>query len=258
MNELTHFLERTVTICAERATVFRFFTDSELFAKWWGAGSSIEGKPGGKVVIRYPNAAVAAGEVLEIVNGKRIVFTYGYESGKPIPLSSSRVIITLSENPEGTEVRLRHEFADPAVRDAHEGGWRYQLSLFANAVCVEQHRGYVQLLDEYFSIWNDPDRDARSKMLDHLVAADVRFRDAHGCIVGRADLALHIAAVRQYMPGLNMEREGEPVQCQGTAMARWVARKEDGSESARGTSMFHFTPEGLIHSIVGFWMPRES
>ena len=36
---LEHSLERTVFIAATRATVFRFFTDSERFAAWWGAGS---------------------------------------------------------------------------------------------------------------------------------------------------------------------------------------------------------------------------
>lgn len=255
MNELSHSFERSVVICAERTTVFGFFTDSERFAAWWGPGSSIEGRAGGKVKILYPNAVAVGGEVLEFVNGERIIFTYGYESGKPIPVGSSRVTITLSDHPEGTEVRLRHEFADASICKAHEGGWRYQLALFANAVCNVQHRGYVQLLDEYFRVWNNPDASARAGELGHLVAPDVRFRDAYGCVVGRKELEAHIGAVRQFMPGMNIERQGEAVQCQGSAMARWIATKDDGTEAARGTNLFHFTPEGRIHSIVGFWMP---
>ena len=42
MNGLDYSLERTVTIAARRETVFRYFTDSERFAAWWGAGSTIE------------------------------------------------------------------------------------------------------------------------------------------------------------------------------------------------------------------------
>lgn len=256
MNELKHALERSVVICALRSTVFEFFTDSELFAAWWGSGSSIQPKKGGKVVIRYPNAVVVGGEVLEMVEGERIVFTYGYESGKPIPVGSSRVSIFLSDHPEGTEVRLKHEFSDPAIRDAHDSGWRHQMALFANVAADVQHRGYQQMLDEYFAVWNAVDAGARSSILERIVSPAVRFRDAYGCVQGRNELEAHIGAVRQYMPGMNLQRDGDAVQCQGTAMARWVARKEDGSESARGTNLFHFTPDGRIHSITGFWMGK--
>ena len=37
MNEIV----RTVVICAPREAVYRYFTDSERFARWWGTGSRI-------------------------------------------------------------------------------------------------------------------------------------------------------------------------------------------------------------------------
>ena len=37
MPELDQTLDRDLTIRARRETVFRYFTDSERFAKWWGA-----------------------------------------------------------------------------------------------------------------------------------------------------------------------------------------------------------------------------
>ena len=85
MNELSHRLERTVVICAPRETVFRYFTDSARWAKWWGTGSSIEAHPGGKVYIRHPEGTETLGEVVELRSPERIVFTYGYASGKPVP-----------------------------------------------------------------------------------------------------------------------------------------------------------------------------
>jgi len=42
MTDLAFSLERTITIRAQRSTVFRFFTDSERFARWWGKGSEID------------------------------------------------------------------------------------------------------------------------------------------------------------------------------------------------------------------------
>ena len=258
MKELNETMERTVVICAEKPTVFRYFTDSKRFADWMGAGSTIEGKPGGQIRICYPGGVIASGHVLEIAANERIVFSYGYESGKPIAPGASRVIISLHDHSEGTEVRLRHEFSDATVRDLHIQGWRYQLALFSNVVAQEQHAEVAKTLDEYFTLWDTADATTRGRILERITSPDVRFRDAFGCITGREDLNAHLSAVQQHMPGLVLMREGEPQQCQGTAMARWVAKRKDGSEAARGTNIFHLTPAGLIHSIVGFWVPTPA
>ena len=57
---------RTLEIRAPRETVFRYFTDPARWAAWWGEGSSVDPRPGGKVLIRYPNGATASGSVREI------------------------------------------------------------------------------------------------------------------------------------------------------------------------------------------------
>ena len=63
MPETTFHLDREVVICARPATVFRFFTDSQRFASWWGEGSTIEPSPRGALRIVYPNGIEAGGEV---------------------------------------------------------------------------------------------------------------------------------------------------------------------------------------------------
>jgi uncharacterized protein YndB with AHSA1/START domain len=83
MPELNEYLDREITICARRETVFRYFTDSERFAKWWGQGSQIDARPGGAVTIRYPNAVTVTGEVKEIDPPSKIVFTYAYAGNIP-------------------------------------------------------------------------------------------------------------------------------------------------------------------------------
>src|ERR1035437_9957972 len=119
MPELPYHLNRTVVIKAKPETVFRFFTDSARWASWWGAGSTIDAQPGGKVYIRHPNGIETVGEVLEAVAPERIVFTYGYASGKPIEPGGSRVTISLTPDAAGTRLHLRHEFADEAPRHEH-------------------------------------------------------------------------------------------------------------------------------------------
>ena len=90
---LPHRLDRTVVIQAAPQTVFSFFTDSDRWASWWGAGSSIEPQAGGRVYIRHANGIESSGEVVEVEPPKRIVFDYGFNSGTPMPPGSSRVTI---------------------------------------------------------------------------------------------------------------------------------------------------------------------
>ena len=83
MTTLPYRLDRTVVIQADADTVFRYFTDSARWAQWWGKGSTIEARPGGRLYVRHPNGIESAGEVLEIDAPARIVFTYGFVSGNP-------------------------------------------------------------------------------------------------------------------------------------------------------------------------------
>jgi uncharacterized protein YndB with AHSA1/START domain len=254
MTALNYALERTILISAARSTVFRYFKDTERFAAWWGAGSRIEGRPGGAVLIRYPNGVTASGQVLEIVDGERVVFTYGYdEPGKPIPPGGSRVTITLQDHPTGTRLHLRHEVADAATRDHHVPGWRYQLALFANVAAGEQHKEAAALVDRYFALWGEPDEADRRAGLAAVVADDVTFRDAFGCTSGRDELDAHIAAARMHMPGVRLVRSGDLRQCQGTAVVDWVAKGADGQARGSGTSVLDLAPDGRIARVVGLW-----
>jgi uncharacterized protein YndB with AHSA1/START domain len=251
--ELIHGLRRSIVIAAEKTTVFRFFTDSKRFADWWGAGSNIEGRKGGQVQICYPNGVKAGGEVIEIEPPGRIVFTYGYESGKPIPTGSSRVTISLKDHAEGTELTLIHDFSDAAVRDAHVQGWRYQLALFANVAARDQHSNAAELVDHYFELWNTKEKDLRINRMQKILDPQIRFQDRYSCNQGWDDLEPHLAAIHQFMPGLTIQRNGDVLQCQGTAIARWRTTKSDGTEAGTGLNVFSFTSEGRISRVIGFW-----
>jgi uncharacterized protein YndB with AHSA1/START domain len=254
MTSLDHVLERSVTIRAQRSTVFRFFTDSQRFAAWWGPGSRIDPRPGGEVHIRYPNGAVAAGAVVELCEPDRIVFTYGYEgAAKPIPPGGSLVTVTLEEVPEGTLLRLRHAFADASVRDQHVQGWRYQLAVFAVAAARDQHSGVESAIDRFLAVWSEADPAVRQSELEAVAMPSLAFRDAFSATDGIADLGAHVAAAQMFMPGVRLERRGGVRQCQGTAIADWVALAADGGERRRGCNVFDLAPDGRIARVVGFW-----
>jgi uncharacterized protein YndB with AHSA1/START domain len=252
MQELPYRLERTVVIKATPETVFRFFTDSARWSNWWGAGSTIDAQPGGKVYIRHPNGVESLGEVLEVHPPERIAFTYGFLSGKPIPPGSSRVTIRLEPDEAGARLHLVHEFADAAARDEHVQGWRFQLSLFANAVANEVFADAENVVDAWFGAWIVVEDRSRQDALAKIAAAGVRFRDRFSLLEGIADLSAHIGASQRFMPGIALRRKGRVRHCQGTVLADWMAVDGDGKEKMAGTNVFVFGPDGRIDSVTGF------
>lgn len=254
MNGLDHVLDRTVTTAARRETVFRHFTDSERFAAWWGETSRIDPRPGGIVHIRHPNAVVAGGHVVEITPVERVVFTFGYESGQPIPIGASRVSITLEDSPRGTVVRLRHELPSATARDEHIQGWRYQLAVLANVVAEEAHASVGALADRFYAVWGETDAARRKAELEAVAVEALEFRDPYSCTDGLLDLDVHIAAAQRFMPGVVLARQGEARQCQGVAIVDWIATGPQGSSGARGSSVFEMAPDGRIARVTGIWV----
>jgi len=252
---LPHRLDRTVTIQAVPETVFRFFTDSERWAKWWGAGSTVDAKPGGDLYILHPGGIESRGQVLEVDPPKRFVFSYGFVSGQPIPIGSSRVSIVLEPQPEGTRLKLTHELSNAIARDEHVQGWRFQLSLFANIVADEVTANAPRYIDMWFDAWAEPDVIARQKMLGEVVVPEVRMQDRYSNLDGLDDLMPHISASQRFMPGLRMRRAGDVRHCQGMVLADWTVSGLDGKQRGSGTNVFVFGPTGRIERVTGFWGP---
>jgi len=250
---LTHSLERSVTIGASRENVFRYFTDSRRWALWWGAGSTIDPRPGGRIFILHPGNVEASGEVIDISPPESIVFSYGFASGKPMPPGSSRVTIRLDEEGADTRLDLKHEFPEAAARDEHVQGWRYQLALFSNVVLDELHANATQAVDAWFTAWSEPNAAQREAALERIAARHIRFRDRFSHVDGVPDLVAHLTAAQRFMPGLRLERDSDIRHCQGIVLADWVARAADGSGRARGTNVFAIGADRLIESVTGFW-----
>lgn len=255
MMHLPFSLDRTVVINAAPELVFTFFTDSDRWASWWGAGSTIDPCPGGAMLIKYPNGIEAAGEVIEVSPPERVVFTYGFTSGTPMPAGSSRVTIRLEPDGHRTRLFLTHELADATVRDHHVQGWRYQLSVFANVVADLANENAASLADAWFEVWSEAQDAVREERLKKIAAADVRFADRFGLLSGIADLVPHIAAAQRFMPDMRLTRSGDVRHCQGTLLVDWIAASRDGQERGRGTNVFTLRGDGLIESVVGFWAP---
>lgn len=250
--DLPHQLTRVIDIRARPELVFSFLSETARWAMWWGPGSTIDPRPGGRVVIRYPNDVEVSGEVVEIRPPETLVLTYGYASGQPIPPGASRVTIRLEAIPDGTRLHFAHALADASVRDAHAQGWRYQLSIFGNLVSDEVARDLGRYVDGWFTAWHEPDATVRAAQLAEVAVPDVRFSDRYSCVAGLDDLVPHIGAMQHYVGG-RFVRRGDVRHCQGLAMVEWTAVGADNKQLGEGTNVFRLDQDGRIASVVGFW-----
>jgi uncharacterized protein YndB with AHSA1/START domain len=251
--QLPHTLERTVTIQAKPDTVFAYFQDSARWAAWWGAGSTIDPRAGGKVYVKHPGGAEASGEILEIAPPDKIAFTYGYNSGKPIGPGESIVTIRLERQGSGTRLTLTHALDNEAARNEHVQGWRFQLSLFGNLIANDLHKHPNALADAWFDAWAETDDAKRRSAIAAIAAPAVTFGDRYSLLEGVDDLTFHAGAAQKFMPGMRLERSGDARHCLGTILVDWVVNGADGAIKAKGTNVFSLDPDGKIKAVTGLW-----
>jgi uncharacterized protein YndB with AHSA1/START domain len=124
-----------IFIAASPATVFGFFTDPEKMRRWFGVAHWLDPRPGGQFRVDVNNASIAAGSFTEIVPPRRVVFTFGWETGgmSGIPPGSTTVVIELRAEGKGTRLTLTHTglAGEPAAR--HRFGWTHYLGRLAIA-----------------------------------------------------------------------------------------------------------------------------
>jgi uncharacterized protein YndB with AHSA1/START domain len=118
-----------VEVRAPADAVFAMFTDPQQLVRWIGIRALLEPRPGGAFRFELVPGEFCSGRYLELVPGRRVVFTWGWESGAlPVAPGSSTVEVDLSERDGVTRVRLTHRGLDAAMRAMHAEGWERYLA----------------------------------------------------------------------------------------------------------------------------------
>ncbi len=127
----TYSLRVASTIKAPRAKVFAAFTTPEILRKWFAPGTRLPSpelldvRPGGryKIVMKgEDDAPTAVGEYKEVIDGKKLVFTWNWDGD---PSQPTLVTVTFADVADGTEVVLVHErFTTAETCEHHRQGWQ--------------------------------------------------------------------------------------------------------------------------------------
>jgi uncharacterized protein YndB with AHSA1/START domain len=121
-------VDRRLFIDAPPARVYELLTDAGHLVAWLAPEAAVEPRAGGTITWRHENGDRCGGEFLELVPGRRIVFTYGWDRADVgIPPGSTTVEIDLRPAGDGTELHLRHHGLPGPMVEPHSGGWHNYL-----------------------------------------------------------------------------------------------------------------------------------
>ena len=117
-------------ISASPDAVYEAFTNPDIGRRWMGPGEvrclayECDAVVGGRYRIHMRSEQgdhVAFGEYLELVPGRKLVYTWSWEDGH---VENSRITVRLRPLGAKTQVQISHELLpDPAAAESHTEGW---------------------------------------------------------------------------------------------------------------------------------------
>ena len=110
-------------IAAQPSAVFRYLTESDLWARWQGETVELEPTPGGRFMVRMAEGQVVEGEFVAVEPDRRVVVSWGWQQHSRMPPGTSTVEFELTPDGDGTLVRLTHRGLPPEDVPIHRTGW---------------------------------------------------------------------------------------------------------------------------------------
>lgn len=106
--------EKAVVVPLDPTSTFALITQPDRLRRWMAVAARIELRTGGAYRWTVTPGHSAAGTVIDVDPGKRVVFTWGWEDHGDPPPGGSTVTITLTPVDGGTDAPLETQVADAA------------------------------------------------------------------------------------------------------------------------------------------------
>lgn len=119
--------QKTVVVPLDTTGTFALITQPERLRRWMAVAARVELRAGGTYRWTVTPGHTAAGVIVQVDPGKRVVFSWGWEEhGDPRP-GGSTVTVTLTPVDGGTEVQLVHDGLTGEQAARHAEGWNHYL-----------------------------------------------------------------------------------------------------------------------------------
>jgi uncharacterized protein YndB with AHSA1/START domain len=131
----TLVIERELEIAASPETIWELLTDPKEATRWMGQVAEFDLQPGGVYRVEVIPGNTARGAFVEIDPPRRLVYTWGWESGSsPAAPGSTTIEFELEASGAGTLLHFRHSGLPSADAVAsHSHGWDHYFERLAVA-----------------------------------------------------------------------------------------------------------------------------
>ncbi len=131
--------EAVIEIDAPVGHVFDLWTTADGLTRWMAEEAVVDLRTGGAWRWVHEDGEACCGTYLEIERPSRLVFTYGWETGRfGVPAGSTTVEVRFRETAGRTRVEVRHDGLGAEAAERHVVGWTHFLGALAHITLDEE------------------------------------------------------------------------------------------------------------------------
>jgi uncharacterized protein (TIGR03086 family) len=119
--------DKSVIVPLDPDATFDLVTQPERLRRWLAVAARVDLRARGGYRWTVTPGHHAAGTIVDVDPGKRVMFTFGWEEDADLPPGASTVTVTLTPVDGGTEVRLVHDGLTDEQAVRHAEGWNHFL-----------------------------------------------------------------------------------------------------------------------------------
>ena len=114
-------IERRVAVSP--ASVFRYLTESDLWARWQGERAELDPTAGGLFRVTMSDGQTVEGQFVDVKPDARVVVSWGWHGHPRMPPGTTTVEFDLIPDGSGTIVRVTHRGLPAEDLQIHRQGW---------------------------------------------------------------------------------------------------------------------------------------